>query len=793
MPLLWLSMAYIGGTLIAANITLPTRTWLIIAGGATILTIFSVAFNRVQEKHPISRVPRLPPSLRPPLPIALILLSLTLGAARFRASIPDINDHGFIAHYNDTGATMVVTGVVSNFPDVRDTYTNLRVRCEYLHPADSFTTTAVTGMLLARVSHEDDFQYGDRIVLRGQLQTPPDHEEFSYREYLAHQGIYSTMSYTRSGKLERDQGHPFYRAIYRLKSQALETVYLLWPDPEASLFAGILLGIETGIPEPVREDFKNTGTTHVIAISGFNITIVAGLFASFFGRILNERRGAIAAVFGIAIYTILVGADAAVVRAAIMGGLSLFARQVGRRQNGINTLGFTATAMTFQNPHVPWDVGFQLSFAATLGLVFYAEPFADAFTQLASRFLSENAATKLAGPVGEYVLFTLAAQLTTMPIMAYHFGSISLSAFLANPVILPVQAPIMTVGGLALILGVIWLPLGKIIAPLAWPFVLFTIRVVEFFGKMRSGVLVFGDIGILWVILFYVLLLGLTLGWSHARGFFSALKPIPIIAILWILTITTWRLVFSAPDGQLHMTLLDVGTGDAILIQSPEGRYVLINGGPSASLLSDGLGRRLPPFQRKLDWLIVASPAREQIDALPRILERFSPDAVLWAGPDSPNRASDYLRETLSKNQIPVISAEMGHSLDLSRGATIHVLTSGSRGAILLVEWENFRAVLPLGAHEEDYQSLRMGKNIGPVSTLLLAENGYAPLNPDAWISNLIPQLVLLSVSADNPSGLPDAETLDALGGYSLLRTDRHGWIHISTDGQDMWVEIEGH
>jgi len=86
-----------------------------------------------------------------------------------------------------------------------------------------------------------------------------------------------------------------------------------------------------------------------------------------------------------------------------------------------------------------------------------------------------------------------------------------------------------------------------------------------------------------------------------------------------------------------------------------------------------------------------------------------------------------------------------------------------------------------------------MGKNIGPVSTLLLAENGYAPLNPDAWISNLIPQLVLLSVSADNPSGLPDAETLDALGGYSLLRTDRHGWIHISTDGQDMWVEIEGH
>lgn len=792
MPLLWLSIAFIAGALIAANFALPTSTWLIIAGGATILTIFSIIFKRLRDKHPISQVPRLPPSLTPPLPTALILVSLTLGAARFQASLPDTSYTGFIAHYNDTGTTMVVTGIVSGFPDVRDTYTNLRVKGEYLHPADSFTTTDVSGILLARVSNEDQFQYGDRIVLRGQLQTPPEHEEFSYKDYLAHQGIYSYMSYTRSGILERDQGNPFFRAIYHLKSRALETVYLLWPDPEASLFAGILLGIETGIPEPVQEDFKNTGTTHVIAISGFNITIVAGIFASFFGRIFNQRRGAIAAVIGIGIYTILVGADAAVVRAAIMGGLSLFARQVGRRQQGLNTLAFTAGLMTLHNPHVPWDVGFQLSFAATLGLVLYAEPFAEAFRSLASRFLPEASVDKLVGPVGEYVLFTFAAQLTTMPIMAYHFGKISLSAFLANPAILPVQAPIMTVGGLALILGVIWLPLGKITAPLAWPFVLFTIRAVEFFGKKRRGVVVLGDFDILLVILFYIVLLGLTLGCSRARSLIAALKPITAIILLWIFSILIWRQALHAPDGKLHLTLLDVGTGDAILIQSPEGRYILIDGGPSASLLSNGLGRRLPPFHRKLDWLIVASPAREQIDALPRILDRFPPAQVLWAGPDSPSRAADYLRATLIENQISVIPAQAGQSLDLGRGSSIRVLTSGSRGAILLLEWENFRAVFPLDASEEDYQSLRMGDQIGPVAALLLADNGYAPLNPKTWIDNLNPQLVLLSVSADNPKGLPDRETMDSLGGYSLLRTDQHGWIHISTDGQNMWVEIEG-
>ena len=339
-----------------------------------------------------------------------------------------------------------------------------------------------------------------------------------------------------------------------------------------------------------------------------NITLIAGLFASFFGRFLGPRRGALAAVIGIGVYTLLVGADPAVVRSAIMGGLSLFARQIGRRQNGINALGITAAAMAIANPHIPWDVGFQLSFAATLGLVLYAEPMAEAFTRLAARKLPQETAKKLAGPVGEYFLFTIAAQITTLPIMAYHFGRISLIAFLTNPVILPVQPPIMTVGGLALILALIWFPLGKIVAMAAWPFGLFTIRAVEFFAQFSGGVINLGDLGLLWVILFYGLLLGLTFGWPRARKWIPAIKPAPLIAALGVITIVIWRAALIAPDGLLHLTLLDVGTGDAILLQTPAGRYILIDGGPSTSLLSDGLGRRLPPFGRELDWLVVAAP-----------------------------------------------------------------------------------------------------------------------------------------------------------------------------------------
>ena len=791
MPLIWLSTAFIIGIFLAANSNIPTTTWLILAGTFTLLVIARPISSRFNiQRFNLQRI-SLPSFIIPPLPTPLLALVLSLGAVRYQSSLPDLSDPNFIAHYNDTGQTMVVTGLVTDFPDERDTFTNLRIETVRLHPANAVTATPVKGLMLARVTSDKKFHYGDHIVLRGQLHTPPEHEEFSYRQYLASKGIYSYMPRNSAGVLETGNGNPIMRGIFALKERALKTVYQLWPDPEASLFSGILLGIETGIPKPVQEAFKATGTSHVIAISGFNITIIAGLFATFFGRILNPRKGAIAAIIGISLYTILVGADAAVVRSAIMGGFTLFARQVGRRQHGINTLAFTAALMSLHDPHVPWDVGFQLSFAATLGLVLYAEPFAQAFIRWISNFLAEKKANRLAGPVGEYILFTLAAQLTTLPIMAYHFGQISISAFITNPVILPVQAPIMTVGGLGLILGMIWLPLGKIIAPLAWPFVLFTIRAVELFGEWRAGSLILGDIGIFWVILFYILLFGLTFYGSRTRGLITAHKPVPIISAMGIITIVTWRSALSTPDALLHLTLLDVGTGDAILIQSPGGRFALINGGPSASLLSDGLGRRLPPFYRQIDWLVIASPANEQIDALPRTLERFPPDNVLWAGPDSPSRAADYLRKTLIDLKIPITLVERGHDLDLGDSAYLRVISAGKQGAILLLEWNNFRALLPLGAHEGDYETLRLGQSIGSVTTLLLADNGYAPLNPPDWINNLNPQLVLLSVAPDDPSGLPNRETLDALGGYSLLRTDQHGWIHIATDGNQMWVEVE--
>lgn len=506
-----------------------------------------------------------------------------------------------------------------------------------------------------------------------------------------------------------------------------------------------------------------------------------------------------AAIACIAVYTVLVGAGASVVRAALMGGLTLFAAQLGRRQERLNTLAFVAALMALLNTYVLWDVGFQLSFIATLGLVLYAGPLTAAFMGVAGNRIPAETAQKLSRPVGEYLLFTFAATLTTLPVILYHFRRLSLVSMIANPFILPAQPPLMVLGGLSLLAGLLSLPLGKALVLLAWPFAAYSVRVAELFAGFPGAVLALGEVSLWWVVCFYALLFGLTFfggrlrAWAASQGggsWASMVLPGITLVGLGIAAVLVWRAALMAPDGRLHLTVLDVGSGDALLVQTPSGRYLLVDSGPSPSRLSDALGRRLP-LGGKLDWLVVAASGGEQVGALPPLIERSPPDQVLWAGPELGTRDAQRLQEALSQAGMQPILAEVGHTLDLGEGARLKVLASGPRGAVLLLEWGEFRALLPVGVDFETLERLQADPNLGSVTALLLAESGYAPANPREWIAKLRPEVVLLSVEAGDREGRPSSEMLQTLDGYTLLRTDRNGWIELSTDSEQMWVEVE--
>jgi competence protein ComEC len=769
-PLLWISAALLAGIVLASLVTLQALVWFVLAFLALLVSIL-LRFLRPQWK------------------LAILLLPgfLFLGAARYQiVQPPTVPTSNLIAYYNETPRRIYVAGILAEPPDIRDTYMNLRIDVTKVDTGEGDRN--VSGTLLVRLTNEEDVVYGEHVRVRGFVTTPPENEEFSYRDYLAMQDIHSMMTTNSVTILPDPEANPFWAFMYRIKASMVKRVYLLFPEPEASLLAGILLGMDNNIPAGVQQAFKNTGTAHIVAISGFNIAIIAGIFVTLFSRFFGKKLGAILAILSIIFYTLLVGASASVVRAAIMGTLSIIAAQFGRRNLALTALAASALIMAMLSPFVLWDIGFQLSFAATLGLVLYAQPMQDAVAAFLVHYFPSSSVEKFVGPFSDYFLLTLAAQITTLPITVYHFARLSLVSFIANPVVLPPQPAVMVLSGLAVLLSRVYMPLGQVMAWVAWPFAAYTIRMVEFFNGLPGGVLILGDFSLLAVILFYVFLFGFTFAWTRMKGFFT---PAVILSILAALAFLTYRSVLNMPDGRLHVTFLDVGSADGILIKTPSGRFVLVNGGESPSALANQIGRRIPPFNRGLDYLVVASTQENQVAALPRVLEQYRPKSVLWAGKPQASFSSRRLSEWLTTNRIPLEKAKAGTVFDLGDGAQLHILAVSPRGAILSVEMGTFKVVLPIGVDFDSLAGLENGKNLGPATALLLSESGYAPSNPPEWLANLKPEMVILSVAAGDPDGLPSPELVTALEKANLTRTDVNGWIDLSSDGQQVWINVE--
>jgi competence protein ComEC len=343
------------------------------------------------------------------------------------------------------------------------------------------------------------------------------------------------------------------------------------------------------------------------------------------------------------------------------------------------------------------------------------------------------------------------------------------------------------------IAGSIWLPLGRALAWLTWPFVAFTIRCVEFFSRFPFAAINLGQLALPVIFAFYVVLFGATLAapWLSGRRLNLAfLRPLLAFGMIGLAVATglTWRAAVDLPDGKLHLTLLDVGSGDAILVESPTGRFVLIDGGPSPIALSDALGRRLPLFQRTLDLVVVAGDSEDQLMGLTGITDRFPIGALVLAAPAS-NRAYADLVEDVRRAGRSVAAVEVGGNLDLGGGATIEVIATGEHGSILRLTLGRWRALLASGADPALIADL--GGDLPETTVLLLPDGGFAGVNPPAWLESLNPQLALVSVEAGNRRGLPSAVVLEALAGTTVLRTDVNGWIHISTDGERMWTEVE--
>jgi competence protein ComEC len=765
MPALTLVViGWLAGIVTASLLGQPFASWLALAGGG--LALLSVWRGRVRWRLPL-----------------LGLIALALGAARYQLAQPTF-DATALAYYNDTGS-VTVEGIVWDEPEVRDAdaearaRTNLRVRVETLTLSDGTAPLPVSGLVLVYAPRFSDsrltengqaeWRYGDRVTVTGNLETPPEFADFSYRDYLARSGIHSQIRNAQVQFLAERQGQPLFQLIFDFKARALATLAQLFPEPHGALLSGILLGVESGIPAEVKDAFRITGTSHVVAISGFNVSILVAVFMALFSRWLGPNRGAALTMIVIAAYTLLVGASASVVRAAIMGGLGLIALRLGRRAVGLNTLAVAALLMTAWNPLTLWDVGFQLSAAATLGLILYAEPLQAALRRALETRLPPEQAERATRLSADTFLLTFAAQITTLPLIAYTFGQLSLISLLANAFILPAQPAVMVLGLVALVLGLLWPPLGQLAAWLTYPFTAYTLAIVRLFAR-APGASVPVEVAPAVIVIVYGMLMGVT--WMMQRPpeqrpalwvrFVAEGVPLGGAAVLGLAAFFAWVNFFSLPvPGRLRVTALDSG---AVAVTTPSGAQVLIDGGPSGGALLRGLAAEWPPYAHDLALLIVTAPRDSRAGGLPDVVNRYRVARAAITESEGRSAALRTARDALAQQSVPIVPLAAGTRFDLGDGAQVQVLAEG----LLRVEQGAFSFVLLTA--EVEATTL-------PPATVVLVAPGVGV--DEATVAGLDPRVAILAEAAE----------VEAFAGRTVLRADQRGAVTVSSDGQRMWVE----
>jgi competence protein ComEC len=748
-----------------------------------------------------------------PKPATLVLIALALLAvagAGWRYSATERTPPANAISSLNGDAEVRFRAVVADEPDDR-----LTSRLYRLDSRQAFVRGGwrdMPGGILMRTAPNTAFEYGDLIEVKGVLETPPEVEGFDYREHLARQGVRSVVAYPSTRLLDTGMGNTLKSEVIEARQNLTRALEKSLPEPESSLAAGILLGSRGALPRDLKSDMDASGTSHLVAVSGQNVALLAGLVIASLAWLIGRRPACLAALLAIVSYSFLVGAEASVVRAAIMGGLYITAIAVGRQNSGWGALLLAGALMTAHDPQIVHDLSFQLSFAAVLGLATVAVPLRE---QIEARLLADSRARSfpITRPVLDSLCLSLAATAFTIPITAVNFHQVSLVSPVANLFVLPAFLAVAATAAVAAVLGSIFPNATELLGWLAWPPAAYMVTVVGLFGNLPGASIRLEGVGLAHAIAYYAALGAAILYVLRRR------VPVPepvastrvnlriapaaaaIYGLIALSAVVVWLGVQDSSMERLSVTFMDVGQGEAILIESPTGNRVLVDGGPSGEAITGALGRRLPFYEDAIDLVVLTHLQSDHLGGLPAVLERFDVGAVVQTPNASASGLHGAWEQSLERTGTPVIQAGRGQLISLGGGVSLTILSPADYDRDLTENESSIVAKLQFGS-----VSMLLTGDIGKADerrlasrgvdlqadVLKVAHHGSGTSSSDEFLDRVKPHLAVISVGEANRFGHPDARTLARLDGLPVFRTDEDGDIVVSTDGTSVWVET-GH
>lgn len=640
---------------------------------------------------------------------------------------------------------------------------------------------ARTGTLRLLVRGRVRVGLGDRVQVSGRLlplPTPrnpgePDPARFWYRHRVV-----AVLAADRVKVLVPGEAYRLLQLASGVRHALADVYRRTLRDPYGAVLAGVVLGVPVQDPE-IRDAFRASGLAHLLVASGAQLTTVAAAAYVALRRLRPSVR-ALGALGAVLAFAFVAGWEPSMARAAVMAGLCALAVVVRREPDPVTVLAATGAALLSSNPLLIRDVGFQLSFAATAGLVVLA-PELEGRLQTLPRLVRETLAA------------AAACQILVAPVLLWHFGQVQPLALAANVLAVPAAATLVPLGLAAGLAGLVWQGAAL---PLLWAaeagcaYLVAVARGIS--GLPAATWQVPGGVGTRLVV-GVVAVLGLLVASGRLRPMRAALLALSAVAAaVWIRALP--------PPPHAEVVFLDVGQGDGILIRTSQGHRVVIDGGPEAEPLAGAL---LQAGGRP-DVAILSHAHADHVVGLTHALRRFGAGVVLDAGYPHPTPAYAEFLRAVRERRIPYRSAQRGIRVELGRGS-MEVLwppaqfvegpsAVNENSVVVSFRFGAIRFLFPGDVEMNAEAALVASGTDLAADVLKMPHQGSRTSSSELFLDAVRPRVAVLSVGAANPYGHPHREVLAryAHRGVAVYRTDRDGAVSLRTDGRELWVRTAG-
>jgi len=657
-----------------------------------------------------------------------------------------------------------------------------------------------------------DVAYGDEVRGTFRIRHPRRFENpgtFDYPAYLATQGVF-LEGWTREPVevVRASRGSPPFAFVFWLRAMLLQRFDAAMPPFEAGLLKATVLGDRSGLTPEMNQAFLDSGTYHILAISGLNVSILAGALFGLF-RLLraSPQIAAFASALLVTLYAALAGGSASVIRAAVMADTYLLAVILDRGGELLNTLALSALVLLWWNPRFLFDVGFQLTYLATLGIVLVLPR-------------CEGVLTQVPWPIRwmlESIVITLAATAMTLPVLASTFNRMAPVGILANLPIVPLSGLITGLGTAASAIllatpdGFPWLNAvnGWLVDLLLWMaqwFAAWPGSALRVYAPTPGMLIAYYGIVTAWFV-------GTSRG-DNVAGRRRWWRWLALACILLLLIQVVLRLDPPGKSPRVQMTLLDVGQGEAIFLALPGKRRMLVDAGGLPGGRFDIGAQVVTPFLLHewvghLDVIVLTHPDEDHIGGVPAILRDFKVGEV-WSG-DAASSSTTFLwiQEYLRLRRVPLRIVSSRSPAVRWGGATVQILnpspptresmrdgrvqrpTVDDASVVLKISLAD-EAVLLTGDIEKKAEEVLLRRPEALRARVLkVPHHGSRSSSGGDFVAAVRPEVALISVGYQNRFHHPHAEIVERYqeGGARVLRTDLDGAItvELTPEGVRAW------